>query len=53
MTIAGVSCGRTYSINIIAIWPPMVKMGDTNNIRDGVVRAGMDDETTAKQKSPE
>ena len=52
MMISGVFCGRTYSINIIATWSPMVAMGDTNNILDGFVCAGMDDEATAKQKSP-
>ena len=52
MTIAGVFCGNTYSINIIAIWPPMVEMGDTDNLLDGFVCAGMDDEATAKQESP-
>ena len=52
MTIEGVFCGRTYSINIIAIRSPMVEMGDTNNILDGFVCAGMDYEATAKQKSP-
>jgi hypothetical protein len=48
MTIAGVFCGKIYSININVIWPPMVAMGDTNNIHDGFVCAGMDDEATAK-----
>jgi hypothetical protein len=52
MKIAGVFCGSTYFINIIAFWSPMVEMGDTGNIRDGFVFADMDDETTAKQKSP-
>jgi hypothetical protein len=50
--ITGKHCGNTYSINTIVIWSPMVEMGGTDNIHDGFVRAGMDDEATAKQKSP-
>jgi hypothetical protein len=51
--IAGVFCENTYSISINVIWPPMVAIGDSNNIPDGFVFACMDDKATAKQKSPE
>jgi len=52
VTIAGKLCGNTYSTNIIAVRSPMVAMGDTDNILDGFVFVDMDDESTAKQKSP-
>ena len=52
MKIAGKLHGKTYSISINIIWSPMVGIGDSNNILDDFVCAGMAYEAAAKQKSP-